>query len=147
MDINQKPIDQFLQHANSNMDMLYEAMPYVNMNFKKPLAIYLKMQEMQEIIRGFDNSKTLSACGLNESNYSLEDMLAAMRKKATGKPAAQLDMILNVIQATKVYRTYQQLVTSNTSNDGNNLVSDSPNELLNLIQQTMKGNNDESQLA
>lgn len=147
MDINQKPIDQFLQHANSNMDMLYEAMPYVNMNFKKPLAIYLKMQEMQEIIRGFDNSETLSACGLNESNYSLEDMIAAMRKKATGKPAAQLDMILNVIQATKVYRTYQQLVTSNTNNDGNNLVSDSPNELLNLIQQTMKGNNDESQLA
>ena len=40
MEHNQKPIDQFLQHANSNMDMLYEAMPYVNMSFKKPLAAY-----------------------------------------------------------------------------------------------------------
>ena len=147
MDTNKKPIDQFLQHANSNMDMLYEAMPYVNMNFKKPLAIYLKIQEMQEIIRGFDNSETLSACGLNESNYSLEDMIAAMRKKATGKPAAQLDMMLNVIQATKVYRTYQQLLSSNNSNDSNCVDADNQNELLHLIQQSMKGNNDESQLA
>lgn len=147
MEHNQKPIDQFLQHANSNMDMLYEAMPYVNMSFKKPLAVYLKMQEMQEIIRGFDNSETLSACGLNEANYNMEDMIAAMRKKATGKPAAQLDMILNVIQATKVYRTYQQLLASNNNNEAGNLVSDGPNELLNLIQQSMKGNSDESQMA
>ena len=77
----------------------------------------------------------------------MEDMIAAMRKKATGKPAAQLDMILNVIQATKVYRTYQQLLASNNNNEAGNLVSDGPNELLNLIQQSMKGNSDESQMA
>ena len=125
-------------------------MPYVAMNLKKPLAIYIKIQEMQEIIKGFDNSETLSACGLNESGQNLEEMLTAMRKKASGKPATQLDMILNVLQATKIYRAYQQILKNDREHENPETIFQNheyPAELIKLIQQTMKGEKDESKMA
>lgn len=109
MNETQKPIEQFFHHYDANMDMLYEAVPYVQLNMKKPLAIYIKMQEMMQIMRGFDDSDTLSACGLEEKDHNVEDMLYAMRAKAHGRPANQLDMILNVIQAGKVYHAFQEI--------------------------------------
>ena len=119
------------------------------MNFKKPLAMFIKLQEIQEIMKGFDDSATLSACGLNESDHNIEDMLTAMRKKASGKPATQLDMLLNILQATKIYRTYQQVLANNTSDTTENAFSAMgyPKELAQLIQQNMKGETHESQLA
>lgn len=125
MDTNQKPIEQFFSRRNSNMDMLYEAMPYVNLNLKKPLALFIKLQEMQEIIHGFNDFDTLSACGLDEPSHNVEDMLYAMRSKATGRPANQLDMMLNVIQAEKIYHAFQEVSRMTAeSSDGENSASE-----------------------
>lgn len=127
MDTNQKPIEQFFSRCNSNMDMLYEAMPYVNLNLKKPLALFIKLQEMQEIMHGFNDTDTLSACGLDEPSHNLEDMLYAMRSKANGRPANQLDMILNVIQAEKIYHAFQEAsrvtAENSLSSDGNSSIA------------------------
>lgn len=130
-----RPIDQFMSAQNANVDMLYEAMPYVPFRFKKPLALFLKMQEMQEIAHGFDDSDTLSACGLDEPSHNMEEMLCAMRQKASGNMAAQLDRALSVIQAEKIYRAFQE--TSNAKTP----------DMASVLQTMMKGDNDESKLA
>lgn len=175
MNETQKPIEQFFHHYDANMDMLYEAVPYVHLNMKKPLAIYIKMQEMMQIMRGFDDSDTLSACGLEEKDHNIEDMLYAMRAKAHGRPANQLDMILNIIQAGKVYHAFQEVSkaqsTASSSKDTNESSSGQENnnndllakilpmllsnqnatgsgtDMSALIQNIMKGDNYESKLA
>lgn len=175
MNETQKPIEQFFHHYDANMDMLYEAVPYVHLNMKKPLAIYIKMQEMMQIMKGFDDSDTLSACGLEEENHNIEDMLYAMRAKAHGRPANQLDMILNVIQAGKVYHAFQEVSkaqsTTSSPNDGKDTPSGQENgnndllakllpmllssqnatgsnaDMSALIQNIMKGDAYESKLA
>ena len=132
----QKPIDQFFHHCNSNTEMLYEAMPYVQFAFKRPLALYIKMQEMQQSMQGFDDNETLSACGLEETSHNVEDMLYAMRTKANDRNARQLDMMLSVIQAGKMYRTIQELKKNSENAD-----------MTTILQSFMKGECYESKLA
>lgn len=135
------PFEHFFRTQNSNTEMLYEAVPYVSMQFKKPLALFLKFQEFQQILSGFDDEETLQACGLCEPNTnlnahsnnnifdnhsshsSIEEMLTAMRKKATTPIAEKLDLILTIFKAEKIMATYQKYMASqpiNSQDTGNN---------------------------
>ena len=94
------------------------------------------MQEMQQIMQGFDDNETLSACGLEETSHNVEDMLYAMRTKANDRNARQLDMMLSVIQAGKMYRTIQELKKNSENAD-----------MTTILQSFMKGECYESKLA
>ncbi len=125
METSKKPIEQFFTQCNSGTEMLYEAMPYVNMSFKKPLALFIKMQEMREIMNGFGDSDTLSACGLDEPSHNIEDMLNAMRTKAVGKSANVLNTMLSIMQAGKIYRAYSEVMNHSDISASSHSPSDS----------------------
>lgn len=134
------PLEHFFREQGTNTEMFYEAVPYVSMTLKKPLALFLKMQEIQQIISGFDDQETLAACGLYEnmhtnqpSQNNVEEMLLAMRKKASSPIATKLDLVINFFKAEKIISTYQRYVTNQTSSEQNGSSNDLFSQILPLL--------------
>lgn len=106
-----------LMFKDENLNIVEAAIPYVDTSLKLPLAIFIKISEIKSMVTGFSDEDTLTACGLTQNNFDLEGMLIAMRKKATSMQATQLDMMLNVINAMKIYNTYNQALDNTLDNE------------------------------
>lgn len=146
MNPSQKPLDRFL--TNNNLEMLEDAMPYLHPQFKKPLALFIKLSECTKIAREFDDPDTLNACGLCATNPNVEEMLCAMQKSAKGENAKQLEMVLNLIHSLKMFRAYQETMKMMPIKDSNaspNTAGNfNQNQLFETISQLMKGEYHES---
>ncbi|MDO4554638.1 MAG: hypothetical protein Q4B70_05775 [Lachnospiraceae bacterium] len=105
------PFDRFLKRPD--VAMLNSALPYVGEDLRKPLALYIKILEMNRILTDFDNEDVLSACGFEESRPNPEAMLKAM-KAAGGKDASpQIDSLLNMLNLIRTYQSYMELIQKN----------------------------------
>lgn len=111
MEQKKKSWDRFFRDDSSNM--LEDALPYLPASLKKTAAIYIKMTELSHIAHEFDNEETLSACGLDQNDASLEMLLNAMKLRAPKETADQIDQILQMMQMMKLYQTYQTFMKSN----------------------------------
>ena len=119
MEQKRKSWDQFFRDDYSNM--LEDALPYLPASLKKTAAIYIKLTELSHIAHEFDNEETLSACGLDQNDGSMEMLLNAMKMRAPKDTAAQIDQMLQMMQMMKLYQAYQDFIKSNP-----NLTSSSP---------------------
>lgn len=119
MEQKRKSWDQFFRDDSSNM--LEDALPYLPASLKKTAAIYIKLTELSHIAHEFDNEETLSACGLDQNDGSMEMLLNAMKMRAPKDTAAQIDQMLQMMQMMKLYQAYQDFIKSNP-----NLTSSSP---------------------
>ena len=110
--------------GNQNLEMLEAAIPYVGSNLVIPLALFIKVNEMNHLLRNVRNTENLSACGLDKSQKNPEALLHAMQEKAPKEQANQIETILNILNATKLYRSYQDMTKEGVSSPREN----SPNE-------------------
>ena len=111
MDQKQTHWEHFFRDDSSNM--LEDALPYLPPNLKKSAALYIKLHELQNIMEDFDDEDTLSACGLDQNNASLEMMLTAMRMRAPKETSKQIDQILQRMKMAKMYQSYQDFLQAN----------------------------------
>ena len=111
MDQNQTHWVHFFRDDSSNM--LEDALPYLPPTLKKSAALYIKLHELQNIMEDFDDEDTLSACGLDQNNASLEMMLTAMRMRAPKETSKQIDQILQMMKMAKMYQSYQDFLQAN----------------------------------
>lgn len=111
MDQKQTHWEHFFRDDSSNM--LEDALPYLPPNLKKSAALYIKFHELQNIMEDFDDEDTLSACGLDQNDASMEMMLTAMRMRAPKETAAQIDQLLQMMKMAKMYQSYQDFLKTN----------------------------------
>ena len=111
MDQKQTHLEHFFRDDSSNM--LEDALPYLPPTLKKSAALYIKLHELQNIMEDFDDEDTLSACGLDQNNASLEMMLTAMRMRAPKETSKQIDQILQMMKMAKMYQSYQDFLQAN----------------------------------
>ena len=57
-----------------------------------------------------DSDELLQACELNPGNVDLEQMLLAMKQRASPTAKKQIDTILNMLQVLKFYQEHQELI-------------------------------------
>ena len=95
---------------DTTRDMMEAAFPYVPPSFKRPLAAFLKFQELQKFFQEFDTSDMIYACDMDHNSFQIEQMLLAMRAKASPEMAHQLDTILNAMKMLQVYENYQEIL-------------------------------------
>lgn len=129
------------------IDMIEAAFPYITPSLKRPVAAFLKVQELQKTINEFNDDDMVSACNLDSGKIDMEQMLKAMRARATPEIARQIDTILNTIKMLQVYQNYQEIMktvsavspppeTSSETSSSNDML----NVLLNdLIQKNNRG--------
>ena len=106
--------------GNQNLEMLEAAIPYVGSNLVVPLALFIKVNEMNHLLRNVRNTENLSACGLDKSQKNPEALLHAMQEKAPKEQANQIETILNILNATKLYRSYQDMTKDGVSASNEN---------------------------
>lgn len=94
------------------IDMLEAAFPYLSQNLKRPAANILKIQEIQKVIRDYDTEEMISACSLDSSKINMEQMLTAMKARATPEIARQIDTMLNAMKMLRIYQNYQDLMNT-----------------------------------
>lgn len=113
MDQKQTHWEHFFRDDSSNM--LEDALPYLPPTLKKSAALYIKFHELQNIMEDFDDEATLSACGLDQNDASMEMMLTAMKMRAPKETASQIDQILQMMKMAKMYQSYQDFLKANPS--------------------------------
>lgn len=125
--------------------MFEEALPFLNQSMQIPFAIFLKINEMKYLMDQQGKGEFLSACSVNPNDY--ESMLFSMRKKANPAQAAKLDMMLQMLQAMKLFRTYQSILSTTGKQPENDVISSLASssginpDMIELLMQTLKSSN------
>lgn len=65
-------------YPNNSLLILEAMIPYVEPSLKLPLALLIKMQEVQLLIQVFNNPTRMEACGLNRTTNNSEELLSAL---------------------------------------------------------------------
>ena len=60
--------------------MLKAALPFLEQSIQQPLAVYIKIMELQNILHFYQRSSDMSACSVPSSKSSLTDMLQEMSR-------------------------------------------------------------------
>lgn len=141
MEQNQTSWENFFRNDSSNM--LEDALPYLPLNLKKFAALYIKLTELSKISTDFNNEQTLSACGFDQNEPSMELLLNALKLRAPKETADQIDQILQMMQMFEIYQNYQRFIgtTKNSSTtSSSNFDSDLFSKLMPLMSKDSSNN-------
>ena len=83
----------------------------------------------------------IRACNLDSSNINIEQMLMAMKARATPEVASQIEMILNTMNMMKIYQNYQEFLQKNPSLSSSMETNSSSSDMLtSLLSDLIKKN-------
>lgn len=114
--------DQNEQHQSNpdvshTVELLSTAIPYLNGRPKKSINMLLKTAELMDSFKDLQNKEELSACDIHTTEIDTENMLQDMKKLCTDKEREFLDVIINFINAQKIYNTYRTIANVSSSNN------------------------------
>ena len=94
--------------ANGDQLQMYKAViPYMPKNLQKQCMILIKLMEMNNLI-SFYNS-TVTACASPQRSNSPEELLSELRHYGSEAQNQQIDYLLNLFSALKLYQSYQEI--------------------------------------
>lgn len=109
---------------NHTIEIMRNALPYINTPAKKPMHMIIKVGELLDAISGNDSSE-LSACDIGNDSIDMEGMLSNIKGLCSISEQETIDMILNFIKVQRLYSTYQAFTKSNFSSGKESSNSDS----------------------
>lgn len=104
------PLSRLLN--DDNITILEGIIPYCPPSLGRALALQMKLMEMQKIISGFNDEPYLKACGFEDQTVDIESLLRSLRQSVSEEKRKQIDTILNMIHFSKMYQTYQEIISS-----------------------------------
>ena len=96
--------------GNPHSQMVKAALPYMNVPEQKFLSLMVKVNELQRTMQLF-NSGEMSAMGLKppeEKPVSPVELLNTIKPYGSTYEQDLIDVILNVMQGFRLYRSYQE---------------------------------------
>lgn len=93
------PLDRLLK--DDSLFMLEAMIPFVDYNFKKPLIMLIKYQELSAILKCFDNPEYIAECGFDCHPSTSEDMLNSLCNimPGYGNGMKQAMQMMNMMQS------------------------------------------------
>lgn len=70
------PLDNLIK--DNRLFMLEALLPFVSDNMKAPLAMYIKLMELQLIMKAFGDRNYVNSCGLHKDINNQEDILSSL---------------------------------------------------------------------
>lgn len=110
------------QTTSRHLQMLKAAIPYMSVSQQKTMSFFIKFQELQNAmhILQADDSQ-LGICSLSEEEKNPLDMLESIKAYCSDKEKELLDVLTNFLQASQLYRQYQNASRQNADNPDNPL--------------------------
>lgn len=107
--------------AAPHLQMIKAALPYIQTpEQQRFFSIFTKVSELERTIRLFSEKEegTLGICSLNEDEPATPlDMLNAMKPYGTQSEQDFIDLIINFLQSSQIYRSYQESAGSVREDD------------------------------
>ncbi|GKX31648.1 hypothetical protein SH1V18_41280 [Vallitalea longa] len=132
--------------VNSNkMNIIKAAIPYMNLENQKKIALFVKLIEFINTMNLYNNHSINEIPALNKTNITKRDMLMALRPSCSDKNKQLIDILLNVnnlkSMMTSINNKKAELIDNNNI-DGNYSSNNEENlnqeELIKKLQQLMK---------
>lgn len=112
------------QTTNRHLQVLKAAIPYMPVSQQKTMSFLIKFQELQNAMHLFQSDgDELGICSLTEEEKNPLDMLESIKSYCSDKEKEMLDILSNFLQASQLYRQYQNASRQNTDNPDNPLNS------------------------
>ena len=102
------------QTTNHHLQMLKAAIPFMPVDQQRTMSFFVKFQELQNamnILRTDDHE--LGICSLSEEEKNPLDMLESIKTFCSDKEKELLDILTNFLQASQLYRQYQNASRQN----------------------------------
>ena len=93
--LSPSPLARLLE--DDDLLLMEQLLPFCRPPVAKFLAVHMKVMEIQKIIAGFD-----------DSSADLETVLRSLRPSLSEEKTRQIDSILQVIQFSRLYQTWQE---------------------------------------
>lgn len=142
MSEDMSPLDQLSKE--SDLELIETAIPYVSKDMKKSLALYIKMTEVNNIINGIEDEEMLEACGLDNPNPKVDQMLQAMRLVASPQQAGRLEQMSRMMNMGKMLPSLLAATgdlsgqTNTRNNNGNNNNSNNQIEMMTKLSSILR---------
>lgn len=103
------------QTTSHRLQMMKAALPYMPVRQQKTLSVLVKFQELQNTMHLFQTDENaLGICSLSDEEKNPLDMLESIKAYCSDKEKELLDMLSNFLQASQLYRQYQNASRQNT---------------------------------
>ncbi len=122
-------IDQI--SSSEQLNMMKVAMPYMNYNMQKTMALLIKSTEIMNTMNYFNDVGDLQACDLNPKKMDTEQFLVEIKEVVSPKQRETLDVLMNIFKANDFYSTYKNKMGN--SNSGNNNNKNNLNNNINMM--------------
>lgn len=98
------------QVANQNhLQLLKALIPYVPPGNQKTLSVCIKMMEMQNVLRFFNQEKQcVSACSSSSGSPGILDILADVRNYCEEGEQEMIDQCIQMLSALELYSIFAQ---------------------------------------
>lgn len=105
------------QTTSHHLQMLKAAVPYMPVSQQKTISFLIKFQELQNAMHIFrSDGGELGICSLSEEEKNPLDMLESIKAYCSDKEKEMLDILTNFLQASQLYRQYQNASRQNADN-------------------------------
>lgn len=138
-----EPQHHFLDtiYPNNSLLMLEAMIPYVDSSLKLPLALLIKVQEIQLIMQVLNNPARMEACGLNRSSNNSEELLSALCQAMGVDIMGQMKNMQNMMNMMNTMNTMNTISSDeehqNNTEDVSGFSSDTRNDMIDAIRQIL----------
>lgn len=112
--------------------MMKAALPFLEQSIQQPLAVYIKIMELQNILHFYQRSSDMSACTVPSSKSSLTDMLQEMSRYCSPARREQFQQCIQIMQTMELMSAFQ--AGGGQSDILESLLSQEQRELFNTYQ-------------
>lgn len=98
-------------------NILNAAIPYIHPKNQKIIKTIVKATEFLDLVTSSSTEDEMEACNLNSSGIDIEGMFGSIRQFCTSKEREFIDMIMNFIQAKKLFSVYRLFSSNSDSKD------------------------------
>lgn len=127
-------------YPNNSLLLLEAMIPYVEPSLKLPLALLIKMQEIQFLMQVFNNPSRMEACGLNRSNNGSEEMFRVlcqtMGVDIMGQ-MKQMQQMQNMMSAMNAMNTMNTMNSTNEQEINTMKEEETRNDMIDAIRQIL----------
>lgn len=106
------PLDKLI--SNQSLFLIEAIIPFVDKPMKKPLVMYLKFSELQEIIRSLNDEAYIKDCDFCRDFSNQEDVITALNQCGYGDIAGQMSQLKSAINMMNIMNMMSQNDEDNT---------------------------------
>lgn len=97
--------------TTNHMQILKSLLPYVDSDFQKKLAVYIKFSELQYTLSYFQNHKAeISGCSLTKKEFDLSSIYQTIKGYCTHEEQSQIEQLINFMNTMEMVKNMREMM-------------------------------------